>query len=495
MAVTLLQKYFLVFWQTNDTHYIHFRSFLSTIFSPCTEAICEVGNLGGACKLLRVEGLCEAPAMMDQWVDDAAQRTLKGLQDMRQSFDVDVDFSLYWQERWNTSRSFASVQEAVKKELDEKINYLDLAFSIANKLLALSVLWLAFMSYQYHMKYRTKDRFDNFYITKEFKKLDAKRKEQGRPTLLPLKKSERVRLIDLTQFSLSKPEKGLFKLGLLTVIMHSLIAGLLVLIDYALFALLALITKHGQVKTEVSGEHASEINVNGNGALATFIKETFINSFEAASMFNSTIDSDLCLPKPTPPNEYLSITIGALYLLAILTVLFQAYALRLRRRIAAFFYPERELERLYYLYNHTLHKRQSLANFLQDKVKQHQHELEASRRVSFMSYLAIRYPRSQKFFKLFGMEKRICLGCAVEDEQETFKQCATHGCPGRYCFECFQEISGICSLCEGIIEEACEEATLLDKIPEKNEKVQENNTEIYDWHYKYYGKTDEKIPK
>ncbi|XP_072044146.1 uncharacterized protein [Amphiura filiformis] len=454
------------------------------------EAICEVVNLGGACKLLRVEGLCEAPALMDQWVDDAARRTLQALQDMRSSFEVDVDFSLYWAERMNTSRSFASVQEAVEKELDEKIEYMDLAFSIANKLLALSVLWLCFQSYQYHMKYRTKDRFDNFYVTKEFKKLDAKRKEQGRPSLLPLKKSEKVRLIDLTQFSLSKPEKGLFKLGLLTVIMHSLIAGLLILIDYALFALLALITRHGQVKSEVSAEHATEINVKGNGAVATFIQRTFIESFEAASKFNSTIDSNLCLPKPTQPNEYLSIAIGSLYLIAILTVLFQAYALRLRRRIAAFFYPERELERLYYLYNHTLHKRQSLANFLQDKVKQHQHELEASRQVSFMAYLAIRYPRSQRFFKLFGMEKRICLGCASEDEHDTYKQCATHKCPGRYCFECFQEIAGICSLCEGIIEEACEEATLLDEVKKPKE-----DPDIYDWHYKYYDQNQEKIMK
>ena len=423
--------------------------------------------------------------MMDQWVDDAAQRTMQALQDMRLKFDVDVDFVAYWQERLNASRSFQSIQEDVKKELDEKLNYMDLACGIGNKLLALSVLWLCFQSYQYHMKYRTKDRFDNFYITHQFKKLDAKRKEQGRPTLLPLKKSEKVKLVDLTQFSLSKPEKGLFKLGLFTVIMHSLVAGILVLADYGLFALLDLIRRHGQVKSEVSGEQSTNIDIKGNSAIANFIRQTFIDNFEASTVFNSTIDSDLCLPKATPPNEYLSITIGALYLLAILTVLFQAYALRLRRRIAAFYYPERELERLYYLYNHTLHKRQSMANFLQERVKMNQHELEAERRVSFRAYMALRFPRSQKFFRLFGMEKRICLGCANEDEDDTYKTCATPKCPGRYCFECFQEVAGICSLCEGIIEE-CEEAALLDEIKKPKE-----STETCDWHYKYVDKNSD----
>ena len=378
---------------------------------------------------------------------------MKALQDIRIMFDVDVDLTAYWQKRWNTSRSFQQIQEDVKKELDEKINYLDLAFDIFNKILALSILWLCFQSYQYHLKYRTKDRFDNFYITNQFKKLDAKRREQGKPSLLPLKKSEKVKLVDLTQFSLSKPEKGLFKSGLFTVIMHSLIAGILVLADNGLFALLSLIRRHGQVKSEVSGKQSTNIDIKGNGAIASFIRQMLIDNFEAASMFNSIIDSDLCLPKPTPPNRFLSITIGALYLLAMLTVLFQAYALRLKRRIAAFYYPERELERLDYLYNHTLHKRQSMANFLQERVKMNQHELDAERRVSFLSYIALRYPRSQKFFRLFGMEKHICLGCVSEDENDTYKTCATPGCPGRYCFECFQQVAGICSLCEGIIEE------------------------------------------
>ena len=436
-----------------------------------TDAICEVVNIGGACTLLRVEELCEVPTTVDQWVDGTAQGAMKALQDMRFMFDVDVDFTAYWQKRSNSSRSFQQIQEDVRKELDDKIKYLDLAFGIANKLLALSILWLCFQSYQYHMKYLTKDRFDNFYITHQFKKLDAKRKEQGKPSLLPLKKSEKAKLIDLTQISLSKPEKRLFKSGLFTVIMHSLVAGILVLADYGLFALLSLIHRHGQVKSEVSGEQSTNINVKGNGAMSNFIRQMFIDNFEATSMFSSTINSDMCLPKPTPPSEFLSITIGALYLLAILTVLFQAYALRLRRRIAAFYYPERELERLQYLYNHTLHKRQSMANFLQERVKMNQHELEAERRVSFRSYLALRYPCSRKFFRLFGTEKRICLACANEDEHNNFKTCGTTGCPGRYCYECFQDIAGVCSLCEGIIEEFVEGAILNEMMIRENSNV------------------------
>ena len=187
------------------------------------------------------------------------------------------------------------------------------------------------------MKYRRKDCFNNFYITDQFKKLDAKWREQGKPSILPLKKSEKVKLVDLTQFSLSKSEKGLFRSGFFTVFMHSLVAGILVLADYGLFALLSLIHRHEQVKSDVSGEQSTNIDIKVNDAIASFIRQSFIDNFEPASMFNSIIDSDLCLPKPTPPKEFLSKTIGGIYLLAMLTVLFQAYALRLRRRIAAFY--------------------------------------------------------------------------------------------------------------------------------------------------------------
>ncbi|XP_033628265.1 uncharacterized protein LOC117290812 isoform X1 [Asterias rubens] len=416
------------------------------------DQLCDVLKFGDkVCGLIsNTDGICSTPTFLDDVIKKAFDATQRALDDIHQAFEVDVDFTAYWAARANQSQSFDSIQDAIEQELVDSVNFFNSAFSVVDKIIALSVLFLLFRSYQYHSKYRTKDRFDNYYVTSDFKLIDDNRRKHGKEPLLPLKKSERRRLIDLTSFGLSKPEKGLFRMGLTNLLLHVVIAGLLILADYGLVWLLALINRHGKVKFNLTGGGGADLTIGGSGFLSDLIRTFFSEGFEAANAFNITVDTEQCLPNPILPNNNISIGVAVLYFIALLMVLSQAYALRLRRGIASYFYPEREQERIYYLYNNTLQKRQSLFKLLKEKIKQSKRQIDTEQKISFRAYLSAKYPCWRKIFRYFGMKRKICLGCADVDNGH-FMSCGNPDCHGNYCRECLHEIGNTCTLCKEIV--------------------------------------------
>ncbi len=389
--------------------------------------------------------ICQVP----EFVDDTVSNTLDGIGNVYEQFTTDINFLPYWDHRENKSNTFANIQESIEEDIDHAIEFIEYIFSILDKLIALSVVYLLYRSYMYHTDFRTKDKFDNFYITKKFEELDAARKEKGKKTLLPLKKSEKVRLIDVTSFRLSKPEKGLFKLGLANLLAHICIATILILVDYGLYWLLLVIKENGSIQVDLSGEGGVTLEISGSSAMSEFLREVFQEGFGYDSSFNVSYDNTRCLPVGSKPNHILATGIGICYVIALFTVLFQAYALRLRRRIAAYFYPEREMERLYFIYNDTLKKRQTLFKFLKDVIKQKKKERDATERVSLRVFLADRYPILKKIFKILHIttEQRMCFGCDSDDDG-TFKECKSDGkCTGLYCDECLKVTNNTCTIC------------------------------------------------
>lgn len=57
-------------------------------------------------------------------------------------------------------------------------------------------------SQSYMHKYLTNIEHDNAYVTRYYRKIDARRKRNGKHTLLPLKKTEKTKMIDLRSFRL-----------------------------------------------------------------------------------------------------------------------------------------------------------------------------------------------------------------------------------------------------------------------------------------------------
>ena len=373
------------------------------------------------------------------------------LRQISEQLTIRIDFSEYFEYRNNQSQNFTEIQQAVADEINSVLLVINYVFSVLDKvLLAFSMSYLLFRSYQYHTNYRTKDKFDNGYITQQFKDLDALRKKQGKSSLLPLRKSERSRLIDVTSLRLSKQEKGLFKLGFTTLGVHVLIAALIILVDNCFYWLLEVIRTHGAVTVESSGEVGAELRVEGDNFLVDFVQGLFGSGLDL--MQDGSFDTTQCLPNGSPPNNHTSIAIASCYLFVLMTVLTQAYALRLRRRIAEYFYPEREGERVHYIYNRTLKKRKTLFQFLKGVINQKQKELEAKQKVSLRVYLGERYPCVKKLFGFLKINIEIkhnaCFGCGSEDDG-TFQRCKGEKCPGVYCDECLKDTDNNCALCDG----------------------------------------------
>jgi hypothetical protein len=51
-------------------------------------------------------------------------------------------------------------------------------------------------------KYLTDIEHDNAYVTRYYRKIDARRKKTGKHTLLPLKKTEKSKTVDLRSYKL-----------------------------------------------------------------------------------------------------------------------------------------------------------------------------------------------------------------------------------------------------------------------------------------------------
>lgn len=422
-----------------------FFTFDLSPFFNLTAGACEILNVAEACKLLKLDVVCGFPGELNNFIENNLVNILMQLQRLHDMFVVDINFDVYWENRQRLNGSVKAVQEAVRQELRQSHDIIKQIFSVSDKILALSLVWLAIRSYNYYWKFCTKDKFDNFYITSAFKKMDEHRKSDRKQSLMPLKKTERRQYVDLGSLKLCKPERGLFKVGLAMVFMHATVALLIVGVDYGLYWLLKVIAEHGEFQYNYEAQGETNLDIGGTGIVSEFVRWMFVEGFNASNAFNFTIDTTECLPNPTQPNRNTAIAIGVLYVFTLLTVLCQAYMLRLRRFIANYYYPEREIERTLYLYNEILNRRNNLLRLLRRFMKQKKKEADHQNQISINAYLMRRYPCWGKLMRKLGCYNKYCQGCREKNKYGNFKHCSDRACECIYCAECAREAGSVCA--------------------------------------------------
>lgn len=272
-------------------------------------------------------------------------------------FNVRLNSTKLVDVRGNTSFSLVQKIEDIKKEVQRKMDKVVHVFGIINKLLIIFVL-LAFISAGIYLRrFLRKIKFDNIYITSELKSLDKQLRATGKENaVLPLLKREKRKYINSTSPKLVDSESFAWKVGMSQVVLHIIIATIILLLDYGIFYILTLVKENGGVDIAYSGGATLAVEVEGSQPIAVFFK-TILESLSTSNTFNNTFSFEQCLPEASQAprsNLYMILT---LYTLVILFVLLQSYGLRLRRKIAAFFFPEREMERVSFLCRHILLKR------------------------------------------------------------------------------------------------------------------------------------------
>lgn len=347
----------------------------------------------------------------------------------------------------NTSKDSKHIKKEVQNDIDTKSKVLEYFIFVIKKILSLTLFLLFLQSFWYLRNYLAKDGFDNVYITKRFKAKDG---EKSVP-VLPLKTKERDAYIETSSIKLTRFELKYSRLGIAEVFLHSLVSLSVVLFDFLLYYILNLIRKYASVDFVVQGQAGLVVKVNGQGVVADFYR-VLLRGLDIESGFMASLHVNKCLPNPLKPESYFIPVLFIMYLIAIAVCVLRGYGMRLRRKIAAYYYPEQEEARLEYLHKTIRHKRAGFLRFLRQDVQSSSKERKIKSQFRFSTWITSRFTCLARWNS--ANKDLECTGC--EQTAGGFQKVVLTKCPGVrddkqceavYCEECRKTLENVCPLC------------------------------------------------
>ncbi|NXS53730.1 DCST1 ligase, partial [Brachypteracias leptosomus] len=186
-------------------------------------------------------------------------------------------------------------------------------------------------------------------------------------TLLPLHRSEVSGVIFPCLPAMQPPELQSVVLQLLECIPPLLLLLLSCGLDHTLFSTLSIIQQHSFVQYSFHTSHHLAVTVTGTSLMAQLLRSTIgtLNTSTTAQLETSNL---ACLPQPRVMMRQEYVATFLPMALLVLFCLAQVYTFRLRRAIAAFFFPRREKSRVLYFYNNLLRQRQNFVRRQQKRL-------------------------------------------------------------------------------------------------------------------------------
>ncbi|XP_071583274.1 E3 ubiquitin-protein ligase DCST1 [Heliangelus exortis] len=324
--------------------------------------------------------------------------------------------------------------EEVAENLRHQGAHLDRAFTIFRMVLSCTFLLVFFSAFSYTKKYCKDICFDNLYVTTYFRQIDARRRKQHKRTLLPLRRAEVSGVIFPCRLTMQSAEMKNMVVELLECIPPLLLLLLACGLDHTLFTMLSIIQKHSFVQYSYHSSHHLAVHVTGNSLMAQLLRST-IGALNTSSNTLLETSNFVCLPEPRgmTRQQYLGSCLPLSLL--VLLCLAQVYTYRLRRAIAAYYFPKREKKRVLYLYNKLLQQRCSFI--------QRQQKLIARRGTAAPNTGGV------------GAGEWCCLALAVAAALEAPQLRGVWGprdipvptCGARFCGPCWREVGGVCLVC------------------------------------------------
>ncbi|XP_063540764.1 protein sneaky-like [Cydia strobilella] len=362
----------------------------------------------------------------------------------------------------NENDAYADVQAAkqtgdrVKQAFEEKFSVIQNALTVVNVCQAILFLRIAVAAQAYHDLFLTNTDFDNVYITDLFRKIERRRLMRSQYTLLPLKKMERSRYVDVYSLAYSTADRHRLLAQMLKVLLEVVTATTFVMLDRLFYEALDVVSQHARVEGE-SGTRDLEIEVEGTGIVANTIR-AMISHLRTSHVQGTATNTCLPHPRIMPAIFYLRIYGGYLWVLLLLCL--NPYTSRLRRLICSYFYPRREKQRVLHLYNDILKKRIKLDATLRRKAVQ-------AIRAHYLSgeSLLLRFPNILGWLRLLPAARMACLICGEIEPRNAksgWKACDIPKCPFLYCGECWLEVRGRCLACDPNLAELSDQDSLSD---------------------------------
>ncbi|XP_060602084.1 DC-STAMP domain-containing protein 2-like, partial [Ruditapes philippinarum] len=356
-----------------------------------------------------------------------------------------------FEDNGNNSGEISMVQRRIDEKTESSVLTIKTIITTMKYVLSLSLLLMFIQAFLYFKNYMAKDGYDNIYITKEFIELDKKKEENGEESLLPIKKIEKSEYIHTRSLKLTKQELDSCKTGLAHVFIHAFICFVVVLFDFFLYYILNLIQTFGKVEIDLNDKRRLTVDVEGKGFIASFYKEIF-KGINIDDVFHVHVNLDKCLPNPTSTSGDTVVGFFLLYLLALCFVMFHGYGMRMRRKIAAYFFPEQEASRMEYLHKTIRHKRIARQRFLRQEVRSAHKESFMKKGFRLSTWLITNCKCIAKLVP--SREQLECSSC--EETKGTFDSVKLTKCTGVrddvactavYCDDCRVILGGVCPLC------------------------------------------------
>ncbi|KAL4235199.1 DC-STAMP domain-containing protein [Mactra antiquata] len=417
---------------------------------PLDDFLCELVNVGFLCKLVDtigrgLGGECEPNHVIRPSFGKMYKKSEDSVDNMEKGFDIKLQYKVI---KGKEDVDYTSIEEMrgnTMQEFKHGRKWVEFVMLLIKRILGFTFVLVIISAYKYHKNYKNDLRFDNIYITSYFRKIDARRKYRGKKVLLPLKKMERARIIFPTSLTLMKSEKRKVIKGSLLLLLRAILSSLVFLIANIMYRAMSIIRQYSRVDYRQTGSNTIDIKIGGNGFMSNIVR-LFLNGLNTKSQLDEVSSNIECLPRPVPIEAKYYYYVFGIYFLIWILILVDAFALRLRKTIAAFFYRKREKVRVLYLYNIMMKKRKFFLRDMQRKVKRQARKLQLRSRSGLIYSLSHQFPTMCSCLKIFKASKDKCLICK-EQGNKTFIKCIEEQCNFMYCPECWKDINKTCYAC------------------------------------------------
>uniref|UniRef100_A0A2K6C2N2 DC-STAMP domain containing 1 n=1 Tax=Macaca nemestrina TaxID=9545 RepID=A0A2K6C2N2_MACNE len=363
----------------------------------------------------------------------------QSIRDLDGEFSANIDFK---EEKQAGVLGLNASWERVSTEVRDYVHHqearLEWALGLLHVLLSCTFLLVLYTSFSYMDSYNHDIRFDNIYISTYFCQIDDRRKKLGKRTLLPLRKAEEKTVIFPCKPTIQASEMSNMVRELLETLPILLLLAVLCGLDWALYSIFDTIRHHSFLQYSFRSSHKLEVKVGGDSMLARLLRRT-IGALNTSSETVMESNNMPCLPQPVGLDARAywraALPIGLLVCLCLL----QAFGYRLRRVIAAFYFPKREKKRILFLYNDLLRKRAAFTKLRRAAILRRARQQKAPRH-PLADILHRGCPLLRRWLR------RRCVVCQAPKTPESYV-CPTLDCEAVYCWSCWDDMRQRCPVC------------------------------------------------
>ncbi|XP_026549115.1 DC-STAMP domain-containing protein 2, partial [Notechis scutatus] len=173
-----------------------------------------------------------------------AEPVVAMLNRVRAEFEFNITTIHQYEVSVNASKKLSEVAFDIMEEVSQRLQPAREAVGLFGYMSTLVMLYMYLGALLYRKHYLHEDSFDNIYITKSFLEMDAVRRKNKRPSVLPLSPKESTKYIRPTSLVLPRKEQIAYALALARICRQFILVILLIVADFSVYWLFDLVRYH-----------------------------------------------------------------------------------------------------------------------------------------------------------------------------------------------------------------------------------------------------------